>query len=106
MLDIDEPVNGTLTKESEENFHFRQFFRNRREHPELKWRSFDGTKHLKLRYNKDHVQVIGYFKHCDYKNGADLADQLCREAEIMAEALCEVNIKDEAKKITNGEEDE
>ena len=98
LIDINEPINGTLIQESDDNFSFREAQKpDRRKCPALQWRAISRTLHLQVHYNRDHVQVIGYFPHKDYLNNLDLVDQLQAETETLGDALMDCDIHDNVK---------
>ncbi len=98
-LQVNNQANGLLRREDEDHFVFtEQNAKPHEDHPELRWRLLDRTKHGRAHINSRHVKVEFYVHHDDYQNGRELADILASEIETMGEALSDMCLEEEVEK--------
>ena len=92
-LQVMDRRKGTLDRNDEEKFTFIEKGANGRNvQPWKHWTLVDRSKNGKVTANDTHIKVEFYFRHEEYGDGRDLADQLAMQIEQLGETLCETDL--------------
>ena len=84
---------GTLIRTGKYGFTFKEQGTNSKRQPWMWWVTIARSLYGKVTTNARHAQVQFYVPHTEYQDSRELADIILTEAQQMAEAVCDVDMK-------------